>query len=236
MSKLVGKLIIKGEMSVKTGLAIGGSKSGIEIGALDNPVIKTNRGIPYIPGSSLKGKLRTLLARAAGSKNVKEDVKLSENKENKFRHIVSLFGFGANDGEGSGEALLKVSDAFLKESENAEVREKNYTEEKMENSINRLTGAANPRPIERVNPDTLFEIELCLDVYENQETQEQLNLLKLAFQLLEADYLGGGGSRGNGRVSFNHFSTKYLKIDVGNYQLTEEEEDIFTFEYKPDEN
>lgn len=54
--------IINGEITCKTGLHIGGSLETIEIGGSDNPIIKdTVSNLPFIPGSSIKGKLRSLL-------------------------------------------------------------------------------------------------------------------------------------------------------------------------------
>src|SRR5690625_82014 len=60
--KLIATKKIDGIIKVETGLHIGGAKNSLDIGGLDSPVIKTPNGVPYIPGSSLKGKIRTLLA------------------------------------------------------------------------------------------------------------------------------------------------------------------------------
>jgi CRISPR-associated protein Csm3 len=223
MKPLLGKLIITGTITVKTGLAIGGSKSGIDIGALDNPVIKYRNGdkdVPYIPGSSLKGKLRALLAKVAGSKDVDEDKTLT----NEFKHLAKVFGYVPDKGETTGEALLKVRDSFLKEGNTGK------TEEKMENSINRITGKANPRPLERVLPDTVFDLNLCLDVYDNDEVKEHLKLIDLAFELLNQDYLGGGGTRGNGRVQSKLSIDKYLKINSENKKI-EIDNNTISFEF-----
>ncbi|NCC71344.1 hypothetical protein EOM09_07225, partial [bacterium] len=51
--------ILKGEIILRTGLHIGGI-SGTKIGGVDSPVIKDPVGMPYIPGSSLKGKFRSI--------------------------------------------------------------------------------------------------------------------------------------------------------------------------------
>lgn len=218
-NKLIGKLIITGTIIVETGLAIGGSKSGIDIGALDNPVIKYRKGnkdVPYIPGSSLKGKLRALLAKVAGTADEKEDKSLIGKEESNFKYLATVFGYAPDKGEASGEALLKVRDCFLEDGCRGE------TEEKMENSIHRITGKANPRPIERVLPDSVFRVDMCLDVYKENETKEQLKLIDLAFELLNQDYLGGGGTRGNGRVKTNIEIKEYLKIDENEKKLNVE--------------
>jgi len=215
MEPLIGKIIIKGELKVLTGLAIGGSKSGIDIGALDNPVIKIKRGnvdTPYIPGSSLKGKLRTLLAKAAGSKDVVMDKALMLLDNSEFKHLASVFGYTPTAGDKTAkEALLKVRDGFIKSKgiENEEI-----TEEKVENTIDRVKGTAIPRPVERVLPETIFEIDLCLDVYDLEKAKEHLALLDLGFELLQQDYLGGGGTRGNGRVQTTVYIDKFLKVNA----------------------
>jgi CRISPR-associated protein Csm3 len=260
-TKLLGKIIISGEIIVKTGLAIGGNKAGIEIGALDNPVIKTHHGVPYIPGSSLKGKLRSLLARAAGSDSVKRDVEISKSTNDAlekkgiqpiYKHIAPLFGYGAgeikiqedadqteqteqteqtaeNRSNRKGEALLKVRDAFLKKEKNGNEK---FTEEKMENSIHRLTGVANPRPIERVLPETVFSLDMYLDVYDIEEAQQHLQLLDLAFQLLTDDYLGGGGSRGNGKVELTNFQIIYKKLMPKGETICIKENDEIAYTFK----
>lgn len=213
---LLGKLIITGSITVKTGLAIGGSKSGIDIGTLDNPVIKyrnKDKDVPYIPGSSLKGKLRALLAKVAGTEDEKADKKLMGVDKSEFKHLAKVFGYAPDKGDANGEALLKVRDSFLSNNQEG------FTEEKMENSINRITGKANPRPLERVLPDTVFDVNLCLDIYSVEEAQEQLKLIDLAFELLNQDYLGGGGTRGNGRVQSNLKIEEYFKINKENKKL-----------------
>ncbi|MEM8896069.1 MAG: RAMP superfamily CRISPR-associated protein, partial [Bacteroidota bacterium] len=74
--KLQKKLILTGYIKAETGLHIGGTEGSLDIGGMNNPVIKTINDMPYIPGSSLKGKLRSLLARAHGSKALtKRDLK-----------------------------------------------------------------------------------------------------------------------------------------------------------------
>lgn len=226
--RLEGKLLIGGTITVKTGLSIGGSKSGIDIGALDNPVIKYKKGnkdVPYIPGSSLKGKLRALLAKVAGSANEKEDKKLMDADDNSdFKHLARVFGYAPGADDASGEALLKVRDCFLASESLGE------TEEKMENSIDRITGKANPRPIERVLPETVFEIDMCLDVYGEEEAKEHLQLIDLAFELLNQDYLGGGGTRGNGRVKTNVEIKEYLIID-GKKKMLISDKESFAFHF-----
>lgn len=226
MKKLIGKIIINGTIEVVTGLSIGGNKSGIDIGGKDNPVIKIRKGNneqPYIPGSSLKGKLRSLLAKVAGTENVKQDVALIKNGGD-YGELAIVFGYGANEEKSEqkegGEALLKVRDAYI-----YNMGEKTeFTEDKTENTINRLTGDANPRSLERVLPETKFELDMCLDVYDENSAEKHLQLISLGIKLLNNDYLGGGGTRGNGRIKVTPSISHYYKVsDVDLVECRESE-------------
>lgn len=192
--KLVSKKIIKGTITLETGLHIGGSKSSLEIGGIDSPVIKTAKKIPYIPGSSLKGKLRSLLAKEHGAS------KIEKEPEN----LKKLFGFSGNNAE---ITRLYVRDALLDvkhfdETFNKETLDLDYSQEKVENKINRAKGSAeHPRHIERVPEGAIFNFELVLNVYEGDD--DYIDLIKGAFNLLEDDYLGGSGSRGYGKVKIS---------------------------------
>jgi len=213
--KLIGKFFIKGEIKALTGLHIGGSKTALDIGGIDLNVIKTAAGVPYIPGSSLKGKLRAMLAREEGSKElqtdsdtIKEIFGESPTKENPEGRITRLI---------VRDAFLYI-DHFEKEKENGEFTELelDYTEGKWENTINRKTGTAgNPRQIERVPAGAIFKFELIYDIYDDvlKDHSDELNLstienlkhikeIKKAMRLLEDDYLGGSGSRGYGKIEF----------------------------------
>lgn len=201
---LKGKIKINGSIKTISGLHIGGSQTVLEIGAVDNAIIKTSKGEPYIPGSSLKGKLRNMLARAAGSKDVAEDMALEES-ESDIKYIAKLFGTPEENKENTGaEALLKIQDCF--------VIDKAQLEVKMENSIKRLTGEANPRPLERVTSGNIFSLNMLMDVYEDALLKPYFNELALAIKLLELDHLGGGGSRGNGKVKFHIDEIIYYKL------------------------
>lgn len=201
---LIGKIRIKGSIKTLSGLHIGGSQTALEVGAVDNAIIKTNKDEPYIPGSSLKGKLRNMLARAAGSENVAHDIKL-EHSSSDIKYIAKLFGTPEDNKQNSGaEALLKIQDCFIVNKAELEI--------KMENSIQRLTGEANPRPLERVTSGNVFSLNMILDVYDESLVASYLNELALAIKLLELDHLGGGGSRGNGKVKFQIDEIKYYKL------------------------
>jgi CRISPR-associated protein Csm3 len=199
-ARLTEKLFIRGKIEAVTGLHIGAAKGSLDIGAIDLSVVKTAAGVPYIPGSSLKGKLRSLLAREAGSDQVQDDPE----------PIPALFGT-ANTRENVGTAgRLIVRDAFLdildfeaKRTKEFLELELEFTESKWENSINRKTGTAeHPRQLERVPAGALFDFELVYSVFDDRRN-EHLRVLRKAMRLLEDDYLGGQGSRGYGRVRFH---------------------------------
>jgi CRISPR-associated protein Csm3 len=237
-NRFIGKYIIGGKIEALTGLHIGGSTIGLEIGGLDNPVIKdplSNQ--PYIPGSSLKGKLRSLLEWYWGliEKNDKDEFKpyscedLASNQNSlKLARI-----FGPNSNESSvrtlaGPTRLTIRDSFLNKSsiENLTTKlgDDVYTEVKTENALDRVTSAANPRPLERVPKGTTFDICFILDKYEMKPDTSSRDLLQAIFtsmSLLEHSSLGGGGSRGSGQVAFRELkltwrsAESYAKGDAG---------------------
>jgi CRISPR-associated protein Csm3 len=206
--KLTGKYIITGEIKCETGLHIGGSKTALDIGGIDLNVIKTSAGIPYIPGSSLKGKLRSLLAKEYGSFDPKSDPII----------IKEIFGDSpSKDSDGEITRLI-VRDSFLKNREEMEKKqgefsdlELDYTESKWENTIDRKSGTAeSPRQIERVPKGAIFTFEL---VYNDNKKDKHLNEIKKALNLLKDDYLGGSGSRGYGKISFDKLEYEEKSIE-----------------------
>ncbi len=215
--KLISKIFIKGQIKLLTGMHIGGSKTALDIGGIDLNVIKTSEGVPFIPGSSLKGKLRSLLAREEGSDDVKKD---SED-------IKQIFGESPSRDSNGQITRLIVRDALMnseiksrienREGEFSEM-EMDYTETKWENTINRKTGTAeHPRQLERVPAGTVFDFELVYNEFDDKKTEKHLTLIKNAMNLLEDDYLGGSGSRGYGKIKFENveFLQKNIKIYEG---------------------
>ncbi len=206
--KLLKKILLNGEIEVLTGLHIGGSSSSMNIGEMDLNVIKSPfNGQPIIPGSSLKGKLRSLLAKTEGALDTE-----AESKD-----LKNIFGY-SKEGPNNEQYVTRliVRDSFLKEESALELEqlemENKYTENKWENTIKRATGAAdNPRQLERVPNGARFEYEMVLDVYDEAESQAHLELIKKAIKLLEDDYLGGSGTRGYGKVKF-HQNAEQVKL------------------------
>jgi CRISPR-associated protein Csm3 len=231
--KLIGKLILEGELHCETGLHIGAGKGSLEIGGADNPVVKDAFGRPYIPGSSLRGKLRSLLEQATGLAVPSELVYLSRRKGQEVRihqsdlpddEICLLFGRSPGrqdkvtgeplEGAAATPARLTVYDAPLDpDSITSPMRENlddELTEVKSENSIDRITAQANPRTLERVPAGARFRVRCLLDVLCEQD-KPLLDLLAQALRLLEDDALGGGGSRGSGRVRFANLRLAWRK-------------------------
>jgi CRISPR-associated protein Csm3 len=222
--RLIGKLIFEGELHCETGLHIGAGKGSLEIGGADNPVVKDAFGRPYVPGSTLRGKLRSLLEQSSGLAVPAELVYLSKRRGQEVRihqsdrpdDFVCLM-FGRNPGRMervSGEAFesttatparLTFYDAPLDpESITPQMRENlddELTEVKSENAIDRITSQANPRTLERVPAGARFRIRAVLDILSEEDRSLPARLAE-GLRLLEDDALGGGGSRGSGRVRF----------------------------------
>ncbi len=222
--KLKYKIQITGTLTVETGMHIGGSEVDLDIGGIDNSVVKVEKnGPPYIPGSSLKGKLRDLIARKKGYKNHKGD----------FDETFLLFGDGADNNRRNTGHLI-VRDSFYI----GEFDQEKVLEEKSENTINRVTGKATPRNMERVVRGARFKLDMILDLYseycvkrqvDNENIKDEkefftkdkqkisddaiFNTLKLGFRLLENDFLGGSGTRGYGKVSIKFDVPKKIEFN-----------------------
>lgn len=219
--KFQGKLILEADLVCETGLHIGAGKGSLEIGGADNPVVKDAFGRPYVPGSSLRGRLRSLIEHASGIQP-SEMVYLSKRKGQEVRihqsdrpddEICILFGRNPNRMERmSGDALegslatparLAVYDAPLDpDSITSQMRENlddELTEVKSESAVDRITSQANPRTLERVPAGARFKARLVLDVLCDQD-KDLAAAVAGGLRMMEDDSLGGGGSRGNGRI------------------------------------
>jgi CRISPR-associated protein Csm3 len=199
---MYGKIIIQCKLTVHTGMHIGGSSAYSSIGAVDTPVIRDALiGEPMLPGSSLKGKMRTLLAKA-----IKNDFITQECADDP-EELKRLFGSAGDSrrGENPKAARLQFTDAFLLNADMLKERG-GMTEVKFENTISRLTSIANPRQIERVVRGAEFGIKMVYDMEKPQEIEEDFENIAKGLKLLSMDYLGGHGSRGYGKVSFSEFS------------------------------
>jgi CRISPR-associated protein Csm3 len=275
---------INTKLRIITGLHIGGGDDTMQIGGIDSSVIKREIFVnpdgsicyapydkngkikddvekitePYIPGSSLKGKIRSLLEITFGL--IREQQKMYNDEKNQGKVIDSNFYNNCNDkllkkkakliitmfGVSAGsKSIVKPQitraifrDSFLtKESRKLYLDEKiKLSEEKAENTINRVNIKANPRFIERVPGGVEFDFEIVLREFEEdkvfivKDNQDEKNLLKetleLGMLLLQNDALGGGGSRGNGRIEFEIFAKNGINADNINEKIKEKIEFI----------
>lgn len=212
---------ITGTLVLKSGLHIGGGDTEMRIGGIDSPVVKdpvSNQ--PYIPGSSLKGKIRSLLEWKLGLV-LEADGKPFSFKQLKDGEIDSDAGkllrlFGGAPDKDTDEKVKKIGptrlafwDCPLNTSWKESVLYKRNllpTEAKSENTINRISGTAdNPRFIERVIAGAEFDFKLSLKVHDDEDL---LPLLLQGLKLLELDSLGGSGSRGYGKIEFKELRIK----------------------------
>lgn len=242
--QFLGKYILEGEIICLTGLHIGGTTTGVEIGGLDNPVIKDPiTDEPYIPGSSLKGKLRSLTEWSLGliaqhekhsnsyaaydCRELKQHLNKVSDQTRWLKALVvaRLFGAASDDPDvriTAGPSRLIVRDSFLTDESKTKLElalgKTLYTEVKTENALDRVTSEANPRPIERVPRGSAFGFSLILDIYETPgaDLPPDHNLAKdllAAMRLLEQSTLGGSGSRGHGQISFEKIKLTWRSLD-----------------------
>ncbi len=227
--KLTGRVFLTFTIEAASGLHIGGSDVGVEIGGVDKTVIRdplTNR--PYIPGSSLRGKMRSLLEKYEGLKqnqNVgsstihscgaeyrKDEQKTKGRKEYEGCAVCQIFGVpGERDFNIATPTRLVVRDVQMDRKSQDRLEQLGrtdlpYTEIKTEVSIDRVTSAANPRQMERVPAGTQFSpAEMVYSVYAGDGCDPNRDIDNIAevirgLVLLEDDYLGGLGSRGSGKI------------------------------------
>lgn len=205
---MFAKIEISGTIKIVTGLHIGGSSAFSAIGAVDSPVIMDTRtNQPMIPGSSLKGKMRALLAK-------QYNTAIAKAADDDAECLTNLFG----SAKSKKESRVLFTDMFL---DNLDELKRagltGATEVKFENSISRMTAVANPRQIERVVRGAQFPMQLIYE-YTDKTDEETLlqdfRILKEGFKLLEYDYLGGSGSRGYGRIKFLDLDAEPVIGDV----------------------
>lgn len=193
---MYAKIRIGGDILVKTGMHIGGSSAFAAIGAVDSPIVRdVSSNLPMLPGSSLKGKMRSLLA--------KEFNQSLQEADNDHERIIRLFG-SAKKGNVKRSRLLFSDMVLANEKELRSAGLQSMTEVKFENSISRLTAVANPRQIERAVRGSVFELDLIYEVEAEDEFLEDMETLAEGMRLLQYDYVGGSGSRGYGKIEFQN--------------------------------
>jgi CRISPR-associated protein Csm3 len=263
--------VITSILKVETGLHIGGGGENLDIGGLDKPVIRdplTKQ--PYLPGSSLKGKLRSILERllncpvnrsGGGVGRYESDdladgyTEIDNDKFIKYTgartcQVSRVFGstggtrcwvpktlqasedldVDAKAGEKTiggishirikgrnSPARLIVRDCHLDKKSAEKLKRVDtglyMTEWKFENSIDRITAAANPRQFERVPAGSEFTFEMVYTVEDKDQAIEDIKNLAIALAVLEDDALGGHGSRGYGKIRFEEFKIECRSVD-----------------------
>lgn len=203
------KVKISATICLESGLHIGGSSAYAAIGAMDSPVIKdpiTN--LPIIPGSSLKGKIRSLLSKTSYNHNTSSDLGLDSDE------ISRLFGNAKKKDFKMGRLVFR--DCQLTNKEELEKNgARSFTEVKFENTIDRITAEANPRQIERAIRTSEFGFEVVYEITDSslEQVDEDIQILVDGLKLLEMDYLGGSGSRGYGKVFFRDLKAETVYGD-----------------------
>ena len=179
---MYGKILIRCDLEVRTGMHIGGSSAFSAIGAVDSPVVRDPyTGYPLVPGTC-------------------QDIENMPAFDKDDERILRLFG----SSEPVRRSRLQFADAFLSNAK--ELSNVGVTEVKTENAISRANSVANPRQIERVIAGAKFGVSIVYDVTDPAQVEEDLSLLAKGMKLLQMDYLGGHGSRGSGRVSLKNFA------------------------------
>ena len=208
--------ILEATLILETGLHIGGGDSEIHIGGIDNEVIKHPvSGEPYIPGSSLKGKIRSLLEWKSGAVQEaplgKTEYDRAQNEQQQaVKAILQLFGISGDTQNEDfqkeiGHTRVSFWDCPLNKDYADRLREDNLplTEAKSENRINRIAGTADPRQTERVPAGARFDFKLTVKQFDGDE-EALFDTLLQGLKLLEWDSLGGSGSRGYGKVKLQN--------------------------------
>lgn len=215
------KILISGEIEVVTGMHIGTGGEFAAIGDIDSPVIRdTVSGLPIIPGSTLKGKIRSMLVKKycplskepnADNVEIKQafggDIQIEDEKGKKTKAKQSSFLFN--------DALLSNMDELQKYMLDSP------TEIKFENTIKRTTSVANPRQIERVIRGAKFKFDIIYEMTSAEQAKKDFGLLTEGMKLLEYDAIGGHGSRGYGRIKFNSVNAESVLAGTDTGELNE---------------
>lgn len=209
----------KGRILCKTGMHIGGMNNSMKIGGVDNEIIKHPVTLePYIPGSSLKGKMRSQLEKKLGKIEIRE---VTSNGGKKYKTgepckcgkadciVCVLFGAHKNPTANSAPTRIIVRDCFMTEETRKKYNElllkegRSFIEQKTENIIDRKLGtASDPRTTERIPSGAEFKYDIVLQVFEGDDEKWLSDSITECLRLVEESYLGGSGSRGYGQVKF----------------------------------
>ncbi len=211
--QLFGRIFLDFEIHALTGLHIGGSPGTLAIGNVDNPVIRDPlSGEPYVPGSSLRGKMRSQQEKLMGKPQNNRIGNVTIHtcrvaEEYASCELCRTFGIPGEFAH-SETSRLVVRDAMLTAESREELRRARtdlpFTEVKWEAAIDRVTSAATPRQQERVPAGAIFNGALTFSLYNHTTDVRLFNRVLEAMALVEEDYLGGQGARGSGQVEFRN--------------------------------
>jgi len=223
---LYGRVVLRGDVHALSGLHIGASKEALGIGDVDLPVIRDAHRRPYIPGSSLKGKMRSQWEKLKGATQNQQIGKVKGKEvwihacEDVNCPVCTIYGV-TGDIAKDAPTRLTVRDISLRPESLDGTTAVLYSEVKWEAAIDRVTSAASPRQMERVPAGAVFgPMELVFSIYGAADRARSGDLLT-GLQLVEDDYLGGQGSRGSGKVAFEHLSV-VLKVGDEYRELSDE--------------
>ena len=211
MAKLTHYIKATSKIKLITGMHIGGSKEAIKIGGIDNPVIRNPiTNLPYIPGSSLKGRFRMALEVKYGDTNVEpRGTGPSINMKNESQ-VVRLFG------SGSAKTTEEPTRYIFRDSNISEgFEEYAQGEEKIEVKMDRAKMAGftgGNRIQERISAGAQFDFEVMIRIFEKDDEGLFKKRLQEAMKIVELEYLGGSGTRGYGQVVFDEL--KFEKIEI----------------------
>lgn len=201
--KKINHYVLRGTIELLSGMNIGGSDDMLQIGGVDRTGIRDPATLrPYIPGSSLKGRMRSCLEKARGTDG-REPCKCARD----HCPVCRIFGPYQKADHQLGPTRIIVRDAPL-------VGE--FTiENKTESTNKRDTGGAyNPRTVERVAPGARFALEIAMQEYDidndfkyrdadDKEVKGRDALWAVvmhALDLLEQTGIGAGTGKGYGKV------------------------------------
>jgi CRISPR-associated protein Csm3 len=198
---------INGTIRCESGVRVGGSRDELEIGGIDNPVLREGpTHQPYLPGSSIKGRMRSLLERyynvPLGGRDRNEPHGCTEDS----CLFCKVFGPHKQTIHRHGPSRLIVRDAYLSSASNEafQADEKRIIDVRTENMVNRLSNTAqNPRPVERVARGTLFDLALTLRMMDGDPEPKIKRMVRRGLLLLAMDGIGSGISRGHGQISIS---------------------------------
>ncbi|MCL6623640.1 MAG: type III-A CRISPR-associated RAMP protein Csm3 [Fimbriimonadales bacterium] len=227
--KLKEHIPIHGIIKCLTGVRIGGGGESMEIGGLDNPIVRhplTKE--PYIPGSSLKGKMRSLIETSGYTLGSRPAPEFRQENQGTLScgcaQCVACWLFGCGDARNrdAEPTRLIFRDAFITEEDREILRQfldegVLYSEIKAEVTMDRKTGRVaqmGPRTMDRIMRGTSLLFECSARVYEGDNVDEMKQAFIHAARLLVNDCIGGSGSRGYGKIGF-------AELKFGNESIVE---------------